>query len=177
MQRFRSGRRTAGRGNAVARNEEDRRPSGLNSVVRDEICNCTALRKAARHVSGLYDQALAPSGLRVTQYAILAELGRSGPMTITELARAMVMERNGLGHNLRPLEREGLVGMEVGSDRRSRVIRLTKSGHARLTNAEPLWQRAQERFRSVFGSDQAQALRSLLGAATAAEYGDLAIGC
>ncbi|HUB50188.1 MAG TPA: MarR family winged helix-turn-helix transcriptional regulator [Acetobacteraceae bacterium] len=173
MKTFRSERRTTGTGNAVAGDTENAKP---RAAVPDELCNCTTLRKAARHVSGLYDRALAPSGLRVTQYAILAELGRSGPMTITELARAMVMERNGLGHNLRPLEREGLVSMEIGGDRRSRVILLTRSGRARLANAKTLWQQAQDRFGAVFGPDRVQALRSLLIAATTAEYGDLATG-
>ncbi|HUA77667.1 MAG TPA: MarR family winged helix-turn-helix transcriptional regulator [Acetobacteraceae bacterium] len=147
------------------------RPERRTSA-QDELCNCTVLRKAARRVSFLYDRALAPSGLRITQYAILAELGRSGPMTITDLARAMVMERNGLGHNLRPLEREGLIRMEVGQDRRSRVIVVTEKGHTRLAEARPLWRQGQERFAAVFGPDQARTLRSLLVAATAAEYSD-----
>lgn len=151
-------------------------PNLANTPAGEEVCNCTVLRKAARRVSGLYDNALAPSGLRITQYAILAELGRTGPMTITELAHAMVMERNGLGHNIRPLEREGLVRMEIGHDRRSRVIIVTETGHARLAEARPLWKRGQEQFTTVFGADQAQALRFLLTAAAAAEYGESAAG-
>jgi DNA-binding MarR family transcriptional regulator len=137
--------------------------------AEDEVCNCTVLRKAARRVSGLYDRALAPSGLRITQYAILAELGRSGPMTITDSAQAMVMERNGLGHGLRPLEREGLVRMEVGRDKRSRVILMTETGQARLAEAKPLWRQGQERFGAMLGLDQARMLRSLVIAATVAE--------
>jgi DNA-binding MarR family transcriptional regulator len=174
MKRFSPERRNAGMGKASVNKAENDEPRAPSAATQDEICNCTALRKAARHVSGLYDKVLAPSGLRVTQYAILSELGRSGPMTITELAQAMVMERNGLGHNLRPLEREGLVEMQVGADRRSRVILLTRRGQSRLAEARPLWRQGQERFGSVFGTDRVRALQSLLIAATVAEYGDLA---
>jgi DNA-binding MarR family transcriptional regulator len=120
----------------------------------------------------LYDHALDSSGLRITQYAILAELGRSAPMTITELANAMVMDRNGLGHNLRPLERDELLRMEPGRDRRSRVIVMTEAGRHRLANARPLWRRAQKQFAMAFGAEDIDALRALLSAAVAADYGD-----
>jgi len=136
----------------------------------DETCSCTTLRKAARRVSLLYDEALAPSGLRITQYALLAELGRTGPLTVGELAHAMVMERNGLGHNLRPLERDGLVRLDIGHDRRSRVVTLTDDGRHRLTEAKLLWQHAQDRFRSVLGTDETRTLRALSIAAAYADF-------
>jgi DNA-binding MarR family transcriptional regulator len=175
MKPSRPERRTSVQKKAPAFRQKNAAPSAPRppkSAGQDELCNCTALRKAARRVSFLYDRVLAPSGLRITQYGILAELGRSGPMTITDLAHAMVMERNGLGHNLRPLEREGLIRMEVGQDKRSRLILMTEKGHTRLAEAKPLWRQGQDRFTSVFGSDQASSLRLLLIAATAAEYGD-----
>src|SRR5215813_9198542 len=133
--------------------------------VDEEVCNCTILRKAARHVSMLYDRTLDPSGIRLTQYALLAELDRTGPMTITELANAMVMERNGLGHNLQLLERDGLVGMEIGRDRRSRIVVLTERGRRRLAESKPLWQRAQKRFATAFAAEEIRALRALLATA------------
>jgi hypothetical protein len=93
-------------------------------------------------------------------------------MTITELANAMVMERNGLGHNLQPLERDGLVRMEIGRDRRSRIIVVTKMGRRRLAEAKPLWRRAQKRFATAFEPEEIRALRALLTTAVAADYGD-----
>ena len=54
-------------------------------------CNCLALRQAARHVTQFYDQHLAPTGLRTTQFSILAKLKRLGPLTINALARELVM--------------------------------------------------------------------------------------
>src|SRR3954452_16109389 len=91
-------------------------------------CNCAALRQAARRVTRLYDQVLAPVGLRITQLPILAGLASVGPISMGALAESMVMDRATLGHNLRPLEAEGLVIMSVGADRRSRVVSLTAAG-------------------------------------------------
>jgi len=58
-------------------------------------CICLAVRQAARHVTQFYDQLLAPSGLRTTQFSLLAKLRRQGPMTINALAAEMVMDRTG----------------------------------------------------------------------------------
>src|SRR3979411_2291655 len=69
-------------------------------------CNCLAIRQASRHVTQFYDQILAPSGLRTTQYAILSRLQRSGPMPINALAAALVMDRPTAGRNILPLGRD-----------------------------------------------------------------------
>src|SRR6202521_377829 len=100
-------------------------------------CNCLALRQAARHVTQFYDQFLAPSGLRSTQYSILARLQRKGAMTINALAAELVMDRTTLGRNILPLQRDGLVAIGPGqSDRRSKELRLTRAGQERFAAAQ-----------------------------------------
>ena len=79
------------------------------ALSRPEDCNCLAVRQAARHITQFYDQFLAASGLRTTQFSILAKLRRLGPMTINALAADMVMDRTTLGRNILPLERDGLI--------------------------------------------------------------------
>src|SRR5215218_1111495 len=91
-------------------------------------CNCLALRQATRRVTQLYDQALAPVGLRITQYPILAWIAADGPMTMKALAERLVMDRATLGHNLRPLQGAGLLELVPGTDRRSRIVALTEAG-------------------------------------------------
>jgi DNA-binding HxlR family transcriptional regulator len=76
-------------------------------------CSCTALRKASRRISQLYDTALAPSGLKTTQHAILAQIGRSEPTMVGELAEALVMDSGAFAHTLKPLERDGLIAVAV----------------------------------------------------------------
>ncbi len=133
--------------------------------ARDSACCGTAMRKASRKLTQLYDDALDPSGLRSTQFAILSELHRwSGAWpTMAQLAEALVMDRSSLGHNLKPLERDGIVALiDDTHDRRRRLIGLTKRGAAKYLEARPLWQRAQDRFLAVFGESQGMRLRSIL---------------
>jgi DNA-binding MarR family transcriptional regulator len=126
-------------------------------------CNCLALRQAARHVSQFYDQFLAASGLRGTQYSILARLQRKGPMGINALAAELVMDRTTLGRNILPLERDGLISIEPGRiDRRSKEVKLTKAGVARFRAANAGWKEAQARFEAAFGGRRAKDLRALL---------------
>src|SRR6202453_2588143 len=104
-------------------------------------CNCLARPQASRHVTQFYDQFLAPSGLRTTQYSILARLQRKGPMTINTLAAEMVMDRTTLGRNILPLQRDGLIAVGPGkSDRRSKEVRLTAAGIARFRAGRKGWQ-------------------------------------
>ena len=134
-------------------------------------CNCLAIRQASRHVSQFYDQILAPSGIRTTQFAILSRLQRTGPMPINALAAALVMDRTTLGRNILPLERDGLI--EIGAspkDRRRREVRLTPAGAARLRAARRGWAVAQQRFDEVFGAERAAALRDLLREVTASDF-------
>ena len=74
-------------------------------------CNAAAVKKAARRLALMYDKALAPTGLKSSQYGILSELNSRGAAlpTVHELAEALVMDRSTLGQNLRPLERDELV--------------------------------------------------------------------
>jgi DNA-binding MarR family transcriptional regulator len=129
---------------------------------QDETCSCFSLRKAARRVTNFYDQALSEAGLRTTQYSLLVEINdATEPATILRLARTMVMDRSTLGHNLRPLLRDGLVTLDVGEDRRSRELRLTASGKRKLKEAKPLWRVAEDTFQRHFGRDRALALQAL----------------
>ena len=128
-----------------------------------DLCNCLALRQAARHVTQFYDQCLAPTGLRATQFSLLARLKRLGPLTINALAEEMVMDRTTLGRNILPLEREGLVAIRRGSaDRRSKELALTEVGVDRLRLATKAWAEAQERFEQVFDRARAAQLRTTL---------------
>src|SRR3974390_1338362 len=100
---------------------------GLSTNLEER--NCLAVRQAARHVTQLYDQHLAASGLRATQFSVLARLRRRGPMSINALAAEMVMDRTTLGRNILPLERDGLIEIKpLLSDRRSKELHLTKRG-------------------------------------------------
>jgi DNA-binding MarR family transcriptional regulator len=114
-------------------------------------------------VTQFYDRFLGPSGVRTTQYSILAKLKRQGPMSINALAADMVMDRTTLGRNILPLERDGLVAVgRSKSDRRSKELRLTRAGAARFATAFAAWTRAQAGFEHAFGRQRARDLRALM---------------
>ena len=128
-------------------------------------CYVTAVRKASRRLTQLYDDTLASAGLRSTQYAILSELAaRSGePFTMSELAAALILDRSALGHSVRPLLRDNLISLEkAAGDARVKNVVLTPHGREKVESAHRLWKDAQDRFVSVAGEMEADLLRDLL---------------
>jgi DNA-binding MarR family transcriptional regulator len=143
----------------------------VNSLLKPEDCNCFVVRSAARHVTQLYDQFLAPVGLHVTQFSILAKLKRFGPMTINALAKEMVMDRTTLGRNVLPLERDGLIKIEASAtDGRAKQLHLTKAGEKRLLAGREAWTQAQARFEDRFGAKRAADFRAMLRAVVASNF-------
>lgn len=114
-------------------------------------CTCANLRKAARIVTQTYDAALQPTGLKATQFSLLATIERTGELPLSRLADVLVMERTTLTRNLRPLERSGYVEIEPDTDRRVRRIRLTAAGAEVLAQAQPYWQRVQAKVVESLG--------------------------
>lgn len=127
-------------------------------------CYCIDLRRATHAVTRFYDEALAESGLRVTQFSLLKRIRRLGVASIGALAAETALDRTTLTRNLQPLLEAGLVEETEGSDRRQRPLRLTAAGESSLARAMPLWQEAQKRIDSLLGRERAKALRELLAA-------------
>jgi DNA-binding MarR family transcriptional regulator len=138
------------------------------SPAAPAICNCLALRQAARHTTQLYDRHLAPEGLRTTQYSILSKLARLGPQSINALAAMMVMDRTTTTRAVRPLARDKLVSIEAGDDGRTRVVRLTAAGEKRAKAAAARWREAQREFEAGYGAGEAVRLRAELARVVAA---------
>jgi len=108
-------------------------------------CACLNLRKAARAMTQYYDGALRPSGLRATQFSILAALVERGSATISALAQDLVMDRTTLTRDLKLLGKMGLVEISPGADRRTRGARVSDRGRTAVYRAIPLWEEAQSR--------------------------------
>jgi DNA-binding MarR family transcriptional regulator len=140
------------------------------AAAKFQQCNCLAVRQAARYLTQFYDQFLASSGLRTTQFSILAKLMGFGALSINALAKELVMDRTTLGRNMLPLEREGLIEIVPGTtDRRTKELRLTKAGQERLRAATPGWNEAQAKFEASFGRKRSAELRTLLDQVVASE--------
>ena len=115
-------------------------------------------RRATRLITQYYDKALAPSGLRSTQYSLLNALSMLGEASMQDMSIIMAMDRTTLTRNLSPLVKMGLVKVSVGSDRRSRPITVTLKGKSALEKALPYWQEAQSHIVDTVGSEQWDAM-------------------
>jgi DNA-binding MarR family transcriptional regulator len=114
-------------------------------------CTCANLRKAARVVTQAYETALQPTGLKATQFTLLATLAKRGDAPLTRLADSLVMDRTTLTRNLKPLVRRGLVHIEHEEDQRVRKVGLTERGNNVFEEARPRWEQVQTRIVESLG--------------------------
>ena len=140
-------------------------PDTLAAMSTD--CACFNVRKAARALTALYDRALAPTGLRATQGTLLVALARAGDVPVTRLAGILGMDRTTLTRNLEPLERDGLVAVRPGPDRRVKLAGITEKGRQALAAAMPLWREVQRQIAEGTGVNRWNELRRELGRITA----------
>ena len=117
-------------------------------------CACFNLRKASRLMTQVYEKHMRRVGLRSTQFSVLMVVRALEPSKVKELATVLEMDRTTLGRNLKPLERDGYVHIEPGTDQRERVVSLTPAGHQALVNALPAWQQAQDEIERRLGASR-----------------------
>ncbi|MDX8520357.1 MarR family winged helix-turn-helix transcriptional regulator [Mesorhizobium dulcispinae] len=128
-------------------------------------CNNATLRRAARRLGRFYDDALALSGLKGTQFGLLFQIHIGSEPTMGVIAEALIMDLSALGHTLKPLIRDGYVETFADKDdRRIKRMRLTPQGQAKLDEAIKLWSAAQRQFEDMVGTEQAAKLRAALDA-------------
>ncbi len=116
-------------------------------------CAFFKIRKASRVITQIYDHYLKPTGLAPTQFSLLVALSIWGPVAVSRLAEALVMDRTTLSRNLKPLERKGLIQGVPGSDRRTRTLELTPAGREALEVGIPLWEQAQAHMARQLGPE------------------------
>ncbi len=116
-------------------------------------CACFNFRKASRSVTQLFDQILAPTGLRSTQLVILITSQLVGPSSIARLARELVMDRSTLTRNLKPLMNMGLLQFSPDDSGKHKSVEVTPAGQAALIRSAPFWEQAQSHLINRFGHD------------------------
>ena len=127
----------------------------------DTVCACNKLRRSARILTALYDEALAPSGMSVSQFSLLRMLRRAGPCSLSDFAKATGHDRTTLNRTLGALEAAGLVASTAGADQRARIVTITDKARAAMRAAQPYWEDAQARIDAALGEDR-DALFALL---------------
>lgn len=126
---------------------------------------------SARALSQLYDQALRPLGIRVTQFSMLVAIEAAGPVTFQKLAELLALDQTTMPRALRVLEKAGWVRIEPGEDKRERLVSLTERGGDVLEKSVPLWRSAQARLKATFPKGRLDRLMSDLAEMRRAAHG------
>lgn len=129
---------------------------------RPQGCTNLKLRQLMRRVGAVFDQEMARSGLRGTQYSLLSHVIKLGPLRAVDLARAMKLSTSTLSRNLQPLVAAGWVQVRPGTDARSRLIVASEAGREKRKEAQAMWRVAQERVNAMLGPERVIALHALL---------------
>jgi DNA-binding MarR family transcriptional regulator len=133
---------------------------GMKKLTQLGLCNCFAVRQAARHLTRLYERHLAGAELTTAQFSILVVLDEAGELNMSELAKAMVMDRTTLLRAIKPLQQEELVIKRPSADNvRQLTFSLSAAGVRQLKKGFALWSKAQQEFEAAIGSEKAARMR------------------
>jgi DNA-binding MarR family transcriptional regulator len=130
-------------------------------------CTCFRIRGAARRLTAIYGEHLAPTGLKISQFSLLGFVSSEGPVAIGRLADLLATDRTTLTRNLRPLLRGGLIARATSGDRRRHELVATPAGRALFRRALPLWAEAEREVRRAMGDTLAADLRGAIDRAMA----------
>src|ERR687891_1119880 len=125
----------------------------LEQGMSTDSCTCGELRKAARAVTLLYDNAFKSSGLLSTQLDLLYVVYKSDSIRISHLAKELGMDRTTLTRNLSVLERQGFIKISSGKDNRTRIVAITSKGRTAIAKAIPLWNEVQLKVKQQMGEN------------------------
>ena len=121
-------------------------------------CIAARARMISRAISGVYDEALRPHGLRVSQMNILVAVSHMGSASPGEICRTLLLEKSTLSRDVDRMLERGWLEAFPGRDARSHRLRLTRKGGKLLAEAAPAWRRAQRRARAMLGDDGVAAI-------------------
>jgi DNA-binding MarR family transcriptional regulator len=119
-------------------------------------CIAVRVRLINRVISALYDEALRPFGLRISQ----ANMPEARP---AHVARILRIEKSTLSRDLDLLKRNGWLQSDPPTGGPNQTVGLTREGKRLLTRIKPSWERAQAEAKLLLGDDGAAALLELTG--------------
>jgi len=122
-------------------------------------CLCALIRKAGRIATRNYDTFLKPSGLKVTQYSMLANIARNPAITVSELAELLTMDQTTVSRNLKLLEKSSYIHLEgEETDQRIKRIQISDLGLSKVNEARPLWEQAQLEMERILGKENIEVI-------------------
>ncbi len=134
----------------------------MNDSSLNARCGLFHLRRSSRVVSKLYSGVLAHIGLDSSHFSALMIISRLGPLSISEIANRMGLERTTMSRNLKPLAKLHLIKISDLGHGRTRQVEITKKGKQVLTEAIPRWEVAQSKLERLIGKKDMETLITLL---------------
>jgi DNA-binding MarR family transcriptional regulator len=132
---------------------------GRSVKLQSLPCYCATLRQAARAVTAFYDEALADSGVPVTQYTMLQVLKTAPDLQTTEIGKLIGIDQTTATRTLALMKKSRLVASSTGTDRRERRWHLTPLGETLFREIQPKWESAQARLEQRLGRAGAVGLK------------------
>ena len=121
-------------------------------------CHVARIRMLNREVTGIYDDALRPLGVKVSQTNVLTAIAKLQPVSPGMIGKLLRIEKSTLSRNLDRLRARGWLRVLSGDDERSHRLEITAKGRRLLEKALPLWKRAQKDAEDLLGKRTVQAL-------------------
>ncbi|WP_112389314.1 MarR family winged helix-turn-helix transcriptional regulator [Rhizobium sp. BE258] len=127
-----------------------------------QSCHCTSLRRAARSTTRFYDEILEPSGLSISQFALMTVASDHPETSSGSLGRMLGLDKSTFGRSLSPLLKAKLIQIHQSErDRRVRTVQITQAATLALAKADALWSEAERSFVSLVGQVQADRSRAV----------------
>jgi DNA-binding MarR family transcriptional regulator len=119
--------------------------------MNDISCMCISIRKAANHISKLYDHELSVLDIKITQYSALKNIQALDNPSVNELSKKLDLERTTVLRNLEKLKKMDLISYKKNDVYKVKVISLTVNGRKKLNDAKVIWEKTQQKFLNAFG--------------------------
>ena len=122
----------------------------LTDAIAGE-CIAVRMRMLNRVVTNIYDDALRPLGLRVSQMNILVAAGRMSAARPAEVCERLHLDVSTLSRNVERMKARGWLEVIPDDDGRAQPFRLTGEGRRLLEQAAPAWRKAQKQAKALLG--------------------------
>ncbi len=121
-------------------------------------CIAVRIRLLNRTVTHIFDEALRPLGVKVSQLNVLMVVAKHAPISAGEVARRLNMEKSTLSRNVERMRTHGWLKVSVGDPGRKQVLELAAPGRKLIEKSLPFWKKAQAQTEAVLGQRGARAI-------------------
>jgi DNA-binding MarR family transcriptional regulator len=126
-------------------------------------CLAGRVRKLNRVITGIYDRAMRPHGIKVNQAGILIMLSLVKKPTPGDICRKFLMEKSTVSRNIERLRKQGWIKVGKGEAGLSQVLEVTPKGKKLLADIYGKWEKAQKEVSEFLGEDGVKAIHMLTG--------------